>query len=174
MAAARNARNVVLIGMRGSGKTTVGRALASALERAFLDLDDEVARIAGVSADELLATRGEPAFRTIEARALQHAATLKGHVIATGGGAVLHAREFAALAATGAVVYLQAPADLLVARGAARPRPALTELPPAQEVAALLARREPLYRASAQIIIPAGSADPILAALQALRERDEA
>jgi shikimate kinase len=166
-------RNIVLVGMRGSGKTTVGRALAAALERPFLDLDDEVARLAGCSADELLATRGEPAFRAVEVQGLQHAAALRGHVIATGGGAVLHPQDFSALAATGIVVYLQAPAELLLERGARRPRPALTELPPAQEVAALLARRDPLYRAAAQIIIPAGGADPILALLEALRERDE-
>ncbi len=166
------ARNIVLVGMRGCGKSTLGRALAARLGRPFVDLDDEIARRAGCTADELLAGRGEAAFREHEAAALADAATLSGHVIATGGGAVLHGRPFAALAATGLVVYLQAPLQLLVARGALRRRPPLTDLPHAQEVSELLQRREPLYLASAQITIPVGNADPILSLLQALRARD--
>jgi shikimate kinase len=159
--------------MRASGKTTVGRALAARLGRPFLDLDDATGRLAGCTADELLAGRGEPAFRAVEEQALREAATLSGHVIATGGGSVLHPVAFPALAATGTVIWLAAPIAWLLAHGRQRPRPPLTSLPTEAEVAALLAQREPLYRAAAQITIPMGDVDPILALLQALEARDE-
>jgi len=163
--------NVVLIGMRASGKTTLGRALAARLSLPLLDLDDEVGRLAGTTADALLAERGEAAFRAVEERALREAARRSRHVIATGGGAVLHPEAFAALAATGTVVYLQAALDTLVQRAALRPRPPLLPLPPEREIAALLALRDPLYRAAAQIVVPVEGGDPILPLLVALRNR---
>jgi shikimate kinase len=165
-------RNIVLIGMRASGKTTLGRELALRLGRPFTDLDDEVAALCGRPADELLAQDGERAFRAVEARVLRSAAALRGHVIATGGGAVLHGEAFAALAATGTVVWLSADPGTLLARGARAPRPALTGRGPAGEVAELLSQREPLYRAAAQIVVRSDEGEPILALLDALRERD--
>lgn len=164
--------NIILIGMRASGKSSLGRRLARARGRPFLDLDDELARRVRCDVDALLAARGEAAFRRLEGPVLEWAATRRGHVIATGGGAVLHPRAFAALAATGPVVYLQAPAAELVQRGAGRPRPALTALPPYDEVAALLRRRDPLYRAAASLTIPASRTDPILALLHVLYEAE--
>ena len=166
------APNVIFIGMRASGKSSLGRRLARAAGRPFLDLDDELARRAGRPVDELLAERGEAAFRRLEAPVLEWAATRRGHVIATGGGAVLHPRPFAALAATGPVVYLQAPAAELARRDAARPRPALTALDPRDEVAELLRRRDPLYRRRASFTIPAFRTDPILALLHVLYEAE--
>ncbi len=164
--------NIVLIGMRGCGKTSLGRQLALQSGRPFLDLDDEVGALAGRTADELLAQRGEGVFRDFEARALAAACQRSGHVIATGGGAVLHASGFAGLAATGTVIYLQASLDALLARSAARPRPALTSLAAAEEVAALFAEREPLYRRAAHIVVPVEVGDPILALLAALQDRN--
>ena len=164
--------NVILIGMRASGKSTLGRRLARALGRPFLDLDDELARRSGRSVDALLAVRGEAGFRRLEAPVLAWAATRRGSVIATGGGAVLHARPFAALAATGTVLYLQAPAAELARRGEGRLRPALTALSPYDEVAALLRRREILYRTQAAFTIPVSRTDPILALLHVLHEAE--
>ena len=164
--------NVILIGMRASGKSTLGRRLARALGRPFLDLDDELARRSGRSVDALLAERGEAGFRRLEAPVLAWAATRRGSVIATGGGAVLHARPFAALAATGTVLYLQAPAAELARRGEGRLRPALTALSPYDEVAALLRRREILYRTQAAFTIPVSRTDPILALLHVLHEAE--
>ena len=155
-------RNVVLVGMRASGKTSVGRRLAERMGRPFLDLDDALAARAGRSADRVLAEDGEARFRGFEQQVLLAAAGLRGHVIATGGGAVQHADTFAALAEHAVVVYLQLDVDALVARDAGRPRPPLTDLPPAEEVAALLARRHPLYLRAAQIVVPVASGDPIL------------
>ncbi|HVQ27719.1 MAG TPA: shikimate kinase [Planctomycetota bacterium] len=164
--------NVILIGMRASGKSTLGRRLARALGRPFLDLDDELARRSGRSVDALLAERGEAGFRRLEAPVVAWAATRRGSVIATGGGAVLHARPFAALAATGTVLYLQAPAAELARRGEGRLRPALTALSPYDEVAALLRRREILYRTQAAFTIPVSRTDPILALLHVLHEAE--
>jgi len=166
------ARNVVLIGMRASGKTTIGRALAARLELPFLDLDDEVARLSGCSAEALLAGQGEPAFRAVEARALAAAAARAGHVIATGGGAVLHGPGFAALAATGTVVWLTAEPQTLVARAASGSRAPLSARPPAEEVAQLLTEREPLYRSAAHFVVRTDAGDPILALLDVLKKPD--
>ena len=162
--------NIILIGMRGSGKSSIGRRLARAAHRPFIDLDDELARRVGRAVDVLLAERGEAAFRRLESTVLAWAATRRGHVVATGGGAVLHPRPFAALAATGVVVYLQASAAELVRRGAGRSRPALTALPPYDEVRTLLRRRENLYREAARFTIPVAHTDPILALLHVLYE----
>jgi shikimate kinase len=164
--------NVVLIGMRASGKTTLGRALAERIGRPFTDLDEEVGRLSGRSAEALLRDEGEAAFRAVEARALAAAARLEDHVIATGGGAVLHGPAFAALAATGTVVWLAAAPGTLHARAAAAPRPPLTAAAPAEEVAELLRRREPLYRAAAQFVVRSDGPDPILALLHVLRSTD--
>jgi shikimate kinase len=162
------ARNIVLIGMRCSGKTTVGRALAARLGRRFTDLDEVLAQRAGCPADDLLQRDGEPAFRRLEEQVLRWAATLAGHVIATGGGAVLHDEAFGALARAGRVVYLQAPAGELARRAGDRPRPRLTSLPPEEEVERLLSTRDPLYRAAAEFTIPVDRTDPILDLLAVL------
>jgi shikimate kinase len=168
-----DARRIVLIGMRGSGKTTVGRALAQRLGRPFVDVDELIAELAGRPADELLAREGEPAFRAVEERALRLAAERAGAVVATGGGSVLHAEAFASLSRGAHVAWLDASPDILFQRASERPRPPLTKLPPQDEIRALLARRAPLYRAAADIIIqvgPPGSPDPILALISALQE----
>jgi len=166
------APNVILIGMRASGKSSLGRRFARAAGRPFLDLDDELARREHRDVDALLAERGEVAFRRLEAGVLSWAATRRDHVIATGGGAVLHPRPFARLAATGPVVYLQVPAAELARRGTGRPRPALTGFSPGDEVHELLRRREPLYRRAAAFTIRAVHADPILALLRVLHEAE--
>lgn len=167
------AQRVVLIGLRGSGKSTLGRELARRLARPFTDVDELVAQLAGRSADELLAQQGEPAFREVEARALRLAARQPAAVVATGGGAVLQAEAFAELAQGAFVVYLDAPVEVLAERAARRPRPPLTKLSPREELILLHDRRDPLYRAAASLVLAVGvpgAADPILALLSALQE----
>ena len=166
------APNVILIGMRASGKSSFGRRLARAAGRPFLDLDEELARRSGRDVDALLTERGEPGFRRLEAPVIGWAATRRGHVIATGGGAVLHPRPFAALAATGVVVYLRVSAQELARRAESRPRPALTPFSPRDEVFELLRRREPLYRRWAAFTISVSRTDPILALLHVLFEAE--
>ncbi len=160
--------NIVLIGMRGAGKTTLGRELADRLGRPFVDTDDELARAEGADVDALLVRAGEAAFRRAEARVLRALAGRRGLVVATGGGAVLHGEPFAALCRDAHVIYLAASPGELQRRAARRPRPPLTALPPADECARLLAERDPLYRAAARSIVSVEDRDPILALLAAV------
>jgi len=108
----------------GSGKSSVGRALAGRLGWKFVDIDDVVAARMGCSIAELWGSAGEEAFRDMEAAAIMAAAVGEGAVIATGGGAVLKQRNVDAMQKAGAVVWLQATPDTLELRigsGAGRP-----------------------------------------------------
>ena len=154
---------VVLIGLRGSGKTTVGRRLAAALGWPFVDADEEVTRRTGRTVAAIFAADGEPAFRDLEAAVVRDLAGRPGHVLAVGGGAVLRADTRAALAGH-AVVYLRADPDTLHRRTAADPataatRPSLTPLSGLDEARALHAVRDPIYRAACTHEVDA-SADP--------------
>ena len=143
-----------LVGPRGSGKSTVGRLLADRLGWRFADSDAEVVARAGRPIAEIFRDDGEPAFRSLEAAAVRALLASPRTVLATGGGAVLNAETRAALRAAGLVAYLSADAATLHARTAGDPnRPALTDLPAAEEVAKVLADREPLYREVADVAI---------------------
>lgn len=147
---------VTLVGPRGSGKTTVGRMLAAKFECDFLDSDEEVVRRAGKPIPAIFADDGEPAFREWEADAIAVCLVRSPLVLATGGGAVLNPDTRRRLRDAGEVVYLHAGAAVLHARtvGDAN-RPALTDLHAEDEVAAVLAEREPLYREVAGHVIDA-------------------
>ncbi|MFT7464767.1 MAG: shikimate kinase [Pseudohongiellaceae bacterium] len=157
--------NLILVGLRGSGKTTLGGDLAASLQRPFVDLDDRLASLAGESADDVLAHQGEPAFRNIERAVLLQAAQLRGAVIATGGGAVLHRREMAGLAATGCVVFLDVPLALLLERARARPRPRLCGGSIEDEFVALSEERRSSYDELAQITLSSPDVRSILGEL---------
>jgi shikimate kinase len=158
--------NLVLIGMRACGKSHIGRVVAQRTGRPLLDLDEALAEAAGRDCDTVLAEEGEAAFRCRESEVLREAADRRDHVVATGGGAILCGEAFDILARSALVIYLSLPVGILVERAALRPRPALTSLPHAEEVAALLAARDPLYRAAADRTISASAEDPILAVLE--------
>ncbi len=148
--------NLVLVGMMGSGKTAVGRLLAERLERAFVDLDEEIASAAGCPVVELFEREGENGFRAREAEAVAAVAARTGQVVATGGGVVLDPANIAALRASGAVVWLDVELDELARRvgdGASRP---LLAGDPAERLAALAAERGPRYRAAAHHVVAAG------------------
>lgn len=108
-------RNIVLIGMMGSGKTTVGRLVADALGRPFVDTDDVVEAEVGKSISQIFDDHGERWFRAAEAEAVRGAAALRGQVIAVGGGAVLDPGNVTHLNGNGDIVWLDAPVDVLVA-----------------------------------------------------------
>jgi shikimate kinase len=165
--------NLILVGLRASGKTTLARALAQSLDRPFVDLDDELALRAGCTADELLAGQGEAAFRALERELLGGAAELRGRVIATGGGAVLHPREMAALAATGCVVYLDLPLPELLDRARSRPRPRLRPGSLEEELFALAAQRSSLYCEVAHITLSSPDVDSILDELKGWPQRPQ-
>lgn len=145
--------SIVLIGYRGSGKTTLGRLLAGQLGIAFVDLDEIITQSAGRSIKDIFATEGESGFRQRESQALLDALRRDRHVISLGGGAVLAEANRQAIQASGhAVVYLRASAEELHRRINADPstaaqRPSLTRLGgTVEEVRTLLQQREPIYQ----------------------------
>ena len=148
---------IVLVGLRGVGKTTVGRLLARALDRPFLDLDDEIVRSAaarglaraGSGAGELLARHGLDEFRALEAATLETClAESRPIVLASGGGVVERASNRASLRERAVCVWLEAAPELLAARVDADPaqRPALVPGGSLVEARELWLHREPWYR----------------------------
>ena len=107
--------NIVLSGMPGAGKSTVGRLLAQELKRPFFDLDEEIVRIAGRSIPEIFATDGEAAFRNLETEVLREVlANQKGIVLATGGGAILRDENVDLLHRNGKICFLDRPLEALL------------------------------------------------------------
>jgi shikimate kinase len=154
---------VVLVGYRGAGKSTIGPHLAARLERPFVDLDAEIERAAGRPIPAIFAADGEPAFRDLESAALARVvASRPGCVLATGGGAVLRPANREAMRRHGLVAWLRADPATLAARLTADPagRPSLTGRDPAAEVADVLAAREPLYAAVADLTLDTTNATP--------------
>ena len=145
--------SILLVGYRGSGKSTIGRKLADRLWKRFVDLDDLIVERAGKSIREIFEQDGEPAFREIEHQVLGETLLLEDQVIAAGGGVILREDNRRAINdAAHRVIYLKCDPDVLAERIAADPvsassRPPLTPgRSSADEVAAVLAEREPLYR----------------------------
>ena len=131
-------QNIVLVGMPGSGKTTVGRLLAEKLGRTFVDLDTAVEEKTGMTVPEIFEKYGEKTFRAYESEAAEEYGRQKGLVVAGGGGIVLSARNRAALRQNGRVYLLERRIDLLATEG----RPLSGSYAALREMAA---RRQPLY-----------------------------
>ncbi len=154
--------NVVLIGYRGSGKTSVGRGVAARTGRGFADVDAGVVeRFGGASIRDIWAAHGEPAFRAVEAEVTAELVASLDVVVALGGGTLMFdaARRAVKGARDTRRIYLYAPAAVLAARIAADPasgghRPNLTALGGGvAEVEAVLAERDPVYRAVADAVV---------------------
>jgi len=150
--------NIVLIGYRATGKTTVARLLAERLGWEWIDADVEIEHRAGKAIARIFAEDGEPAFRELEARVI---GDLCGHqrlVLAAGGGAPLRSESRQVMRQQGKVIWLVAGAETILRRmsadatTAAR-RPSLTGKGPLEEIVQLLAAREPIYRESAHLQI---------------------
>lgn len=148
---AKKACNLVLIGMPGCGKTTIGKRLAQRLQRPFVDLDAEIEKTAGMSTEVLLTQYGEPHFREIETRVLQQFANQHGLVLATGGGAVVRPENHILMRRNGLIVWIDRPLQSLATSG----RP----LSQARGVEAIFAEREPLYRGLADRYVSATDVD---------------
>lgn len=144
--------NIILIGMPGCGKSSLGRALAAQLGRPFLDSDEEVEKEEGLSPAALIETRGEEAFRRAETRVLARLGALSAHVIATGGGAVTRAENYPLLHQNGLILWLQRDPEKLATQN----RPLSQQAGPW----ALYTQRAPAYEAFAdrQILL---SEDPL-------------
>lgn len=139
--------NLVLIGMPGSGKTSLGRLCAKALGRPFLDVDAAVEAAAGMAVSRIFQQEGEEGFRRRETQAVQRLARETGQVIATGGGCVLRRENLQALAQNGVILLVERPLDQL-ALGAGRPLSGSREA-----VEALYQARQPRYRQAAAGVI---------------------
>jgi shikimate kinase len=146
--------NILLVGMMGSGKTTVGKLLAKRLGKTFVDSDHEIQRRTGVSISTIFEIEGEEGFRRRESAVLEELARLDNLVLATGGGIVLAEANRRLLKENGTVVYLRATHDELWARTRHdRQRPLLQTENPRARLGELIAARDPLYREVADIII---------------------
>ena len=158
-------KNVVLIGYRGCGKTTVGRLLARRMDRPFVDTDELIEAEAGMSIAEIFNTVGEPGFRRREAEVIARLTRRGGQVISAGGGAVLDGENVRGFRESGTVVWLTAPPDVLWQRihaddRSAGSRPDLTARGGLDEVHSLLQHRVPLYQRAANIVIDTANRDP--------------
>ena len=146
--------NIFLIGPMGAGKSTIGRRLAAALDKVFVDADHALEERTGVQIPLIFELEGEAGFRKRESEMLARLVVREGIVLATGGGVVLSAQNRAHLAEHGFVIYLDAPIDLLVARVARdRHRPLMQTADPKATMREIMRAREPLYRESADIVV---------------------
>lgn len=138
----------MLIGFMGSGKSTVGRALAAKLRWSFLDLDDEIEARAGRSVEELFRVEGEAAFRALEAEVSGAALVRPSTVLAPGGGWSLAPGRLEGLPEGSLTVWLRVAPETAVRRatGHGRVRPLLAGADPLGRAKALLEEREPVYK----------------------------
>jgi shikimate kinase len=147
--------NIVLIGLRGSGKTTVGRILAQRLGRELIEMDELITRKAGLTIPEIVAKYGWEKFRDIEEDVTSQVAKLDNIVNASGGGVVISKKNIAKLKKKGVLVWLQAGVDTLVNRtGEDTDRPPLVEGRSwREEMEITLKERKPLYQQAADLAI---------------------
>lgn len=145
--AALQRRSVVLVGMMGVGKSSIGRRLAARLGVPFVDADTEIEKSADMSIPDIFARHGEPYFRSGEARVIARLLDGGPQVLATGGGAFMNEATRAAIRAKGVSVWLSAEFDVLVRRIAKRKndRPMLQTDDPAETLRQLLKLRDPVY-----------------------------
>ncbi|UYO44941.1 shikimate kinase [Rhodopseudomonas palustris] len=145
--AALGDRPVVLIGMMGAGKSTVGRRLALRLGLPFLDADTEIESAAAMTIPEIFETHGEPHFRDGEARVIARLLDGGTKVLATGGGAFMREETRDRIREKAISMWLEAEADVILRRVKRRAdRPLLKTPDPAGTIARLIAERYPLYR----------------------------
>lgn len=137
---------LVLVGMMGAGKTTVGRRLASRLGRQFIDSDEEIERAAQMSIPEIFEQRGEAEFRAGEMRVIARLLKEKDIVLATGGGAFVNPETRALVKAEAVSIWLKADIEVLFERVSRRSnRPLLKTADPKATLEKLIADRYPLY-----------------------------
>lgn len=142
-----------LVGMMGSGKSSVGAAVARRLGLEHHDTDALIEARAGMAVHEIFETVGVVAFRDLERQAVEQIATTDG-IISTGGGAVLDERSRTVMRDTGAVVYLAAAPETLLRRvGDVGSRPLLHTEDPLQTLSRILEERDPVYRMSADVVV---------------------
>ncbi|QJQ05912.1 3-dehydroquinate synthase [Undibacterium piscinae] len=149
--------NIFLVGLMGSGKTTIGRALAKKLNKRFIDSDHEIEARTGVSIPVIFEVEGEASFRQREAEVINDLTAQDGIVLATGGGAILNETSRRFLHERGTVIYLRAGINSILQRTRHdKNRPLLRTADPRKKLEELEAQREPLYQQVAHIVIETG------------------
>lgn len=167
-------RSIVLVGLMGAGKSSIGRRLAQRLGLDFLDADTEIERAAGCTIEEIFARFGEPAFRDGERRVILRLLEERAPIVlATGGGAFMDAETRAAIRNHAIAVWLRAELDVLLRRVARRSnRPLLKQGDPREVLERLMALRHPVY-AEADLVVESDESpaettvDRVIAALRA-------
>jgi shikimate kinase len=146
--------NLYLVGFMGTGKSTVGRAVAQRMGFALLDSDHEIERQQGKTIPEIFAQQGEPAFREMERRFITEGHPDRRTVVSCGGGLVIAPGMLELLQARGVVICLHASIETILARTARqRNRPLLEVANPEERVRTLFAQREPVYRRAGALIL---------------------
>jgi shikimate kinase len=151
--------NIVLIGFRAVGKTSLGRLLAQELGLGFLDTDMLVQEHIGEDIRDFVTKHGWQAFRGIEAMILKSLAGLDNYVIATGGGVVELLENLNLLKSLGPVVWIKAPIPKIKERLSDHTRPSLTGQGPKKEVESVLKKRTPLYLRAADLVFDTQNLD---------------
>lgn len=153
-------RSIVLVGLMGSGKSAIGKRLASLLGLPFRDADAEIEQAAGCTINEIFERHGEPAFRQGERRVIRRLLEGERCVLATGGGAFMDAETRALIRARGTSVWLRCTLATLVRRTASRNhRPLLRNGDPEEILGRLMAQRYPIY-AEADVVVQCGDDSP--------------
>jgi len=150
--------NIVLIGFRGTGKSTVGRLLAKRLERDFIDSDKHIEGSTGKTIKSIFEDDGEEGFRKIEADVIAGLSEEDNKIISVGGGAVLNEENIRNLKGNGFLVLLEATPEIIHSRivqdeKTTQQRPSLTDKKPLDEIKHLIAEREPAYKSAADFTI---------------------
>src|SRR6516162_6980078 len=144
--AALGGRSVVLVGMMGAGKSTIGRRLSARLGLPFLDADAEIEAAAGMSIPDIFESRGEPDFRDGEARVIARLLDSGPAVLATGGGAFMREETRDRIREKAVSIWLKADVDIIMRRVKRRSdRPLLQTADPEATVERLIREREPVY-----------------------------
>jgi shikimate kinase len=147
ISASLGTRSVVLVGMMGAGKSTIGRRLSVRLRLPFLDADAEIEAAAGMSIPDIFETRGEPDFRDGEARVIARLLDNGPCILATGGGAFMREETRDRIRDKAVSIWLKADADIIMRRVKRRAdRPLLQTEDPEATVERLIREREPLYQ----------------------------
>lgn len=154
---------LILVGMMGAGKTTIGKELARRRSCRFADCDQEIVARTGVSIPTIFEVEGEDGFRRRETLMMEELTAADDIVIATGGGVVTRAENRALMRERGLVIYLKIPPHVLFERTRHdRNRPLLQVANPRQRIEELYAERDPLYQQTAHLIIEGGRGSPAM------------
>ncbi len=172
-------KTLVMVGMMGAGKTAIGRRIAARLDLSFIDADDEIAKAAGCSIEDIFERHGESAFRDGERRVIERLLASPKHVLATGGGAFIDPETRSRILESCVSVWLRVEVDVLWRRVKRRnDRPLLKTAAPYETIVSLVEQRYPVY-AEADITVdsidgPAeDTVDRVLCAVKAYLDRED-